>query len=232
MVEEKRPEPGKKSALLLTVLVHGALIAALFLGVQWKRSQTEALEVELWSPPVAVTPPPPPVVKPKPEPPKVEPEAPKKPDIVVKEEPKPKKPEPVEKKPPPPPPISFKEQLAREERQAQARLDAQIEAEQRATASQRALANDQISYAGKIRGKIRGNIVLPPGIAGNPEAMFAVTQLPTGEVLAVSLKRSSGNAALDAAIERAILKSSPLPKPDNPAVFYRELEIKYWPFEE
>ncbi|WP_369684512.1 TonB C-terminal domain-containing protein [Azovibrio restrictus] len=46
------------------------------------------------------------------------------------------------------------------------------------------------------------------------------------------LKRSSGNGALDAAIERALLKSSPLPKPDDPAVFQRILEIKYRPHEQ
>ena len=31
-----------------------------------------------------------------------------------------------------------------------------------------------------IRGKIHGNIVPPPGINGNPESIFIVTQLPTG----------------------------------------------------
>ncbi|KAB2920994.1 MAG: cell envelope integrity protein TolA, partial [Dechloromonas sp.] len=63
MIDNDRQEPGKTYALLLTVLVHGALLAALFLGVQWKRSQPEAMEVELWSPtvqPAKVLPPPPP----------------------------------------------------------------------------------------------------------------------------------------------------------------------------
>jgi colicin import membrane protein len=55
-----------------------------------------------------------------------------------------------------------------------------------------------LDYAAKIRGKVRGNIVLPPNIQGNPEAIFEVNQLPTGEVLDVKLKRSSGNAGLDA----------------------------------
>ncbi len=75
-------------------------------------------------------------------------------------------------------------------------------------------------------------MIVPPGIQGNPEAIFELNQLPSGEVLAVKLKKSSGNGGLDAAIERAILKSSPLPKPDDPALFQRTLEIKYRPFEE
>ena len=105
---------------------------------------------------------------------------------------------------------------------------AAAEAEQRAAAGKKGLQD----YAAKIRAKVKGNISLPPSIQGNPEAIFEVNQLPTGEVLEVKLKRSSGNASLDAAIERAILKSSPLPKPDDPALFQRTLEIKYKPFEE
>jgi TolA protein len=84
-----------------------------------------------------------------------------------------------------------------------------LQAEQAAAERKRGLAE----YIDKVRGKIRGNITLPPGIQGNPQAEFEVTQLPTGEVLDVKVRRSSGNPALDAAVERAIRKSSPLPKP-------------------
>ena len=101
-------------------------------------------------------------------------------------------------------------------------------AEQTAAARSRGFAD----YAGKIRGKIRGNTVLPQAIQGNPEAVFEVTQLPSGEVISVRLKKSSNNPNLDAAIERAILKSSPLPKPDQPELFQRVLEIRYKPFED
>lgn len=257
MIDEIREEPGKKYALTFTILVHVGLVAALFLGVQWKRSQPEVMEVELWSAqptPAQVAPPPPPPVpevKPEPKPvPKVEPkpEPPKKPDIAIKEEkkppkPEPKKPEPPEpKKPdpkpevkPPPKAPDFSEMLKRETSDLKPRPNTQqianaaaAEAEQRAASNRRGLAD----YASKIRGKVRGNIVLPPSIQGNPEAVFEVNQLPSGEVLDVRLKRSSGNPALDSAIERAIRKSSPLPKPDDPSLFQRTLEIKYKPFEE
>lgn len=266
MILERPEEPGKKYALALTVLVHLALLAFLFFGVQWKRSKPEVYEVELWSPTpqpaqvVAPPPPPPPEVKPQPKPePKVEPPPPKKPEIVLKEEkkkpeppkPEPKKPEPPKPEPkkpeppkpeakkPEPPKFDFSKELASETSQlktnAQAKANAQqmanaaaAEAEQRASSNKRGLAD----YAARIRGKVRGNIVLPPGISGNPEAIFDVSQLPSGEVLDVRLKRSSGNPSLDTAIERAIRKSSPLPKPDDPSLFKRELEIKYRPFEE
>ena len=245
MILERPEEPGKKYALALTVLVHLMLLAVLFFGVQWKRSKPEVYEVELWSPTprpatqVAPPPPPPvPEVKPQPKPePKVEPPPPKKPDIVVKEEKK--KPEPPKPEAKPQPKFDFSKELASETSQLKSSAKAQASAQQMANAAaaeaeQRASSNKRgkADYANKIRGKIRGNIVLPQAIQGNPEAVFLVDQLPGGEVLEVRLKRSSGNASLDAAIERAIRKSSPLPKPDDPSLFERTLEIKYRPFEE
>lgn len=88
------------------------------------------------------------------------------------------------------------------------------------------------AYGEKIKIKIRGYIVLPPGIQGNPEAIFKVTQLPSGEIIDIKLSKSSGNKALDDAIERAIKKSDPLPLPDQPSLFERVLELKYKPFNE
>ena len=269
MILERPEEPGKKYAMAFTFMVHAGLIAALFFGVQWKRSKPEVMEVELWSATpkqatyVPPPPPPPPEVKPEPKPiPRVEPKPEpvlKKPDIAIKEEkkkpepkkpepkpeppkPEPKKPEPKKPEPkpelkPPPKVPDFSKELSRETAELKPRPNpstqhmanaAAAEAEQRASSNKRGMAD----YANKIRGKVRGNIVLPPSIQGNPEAIFEVSQLPTGEVLNVRLKHSSGNPALDTAIERAIRKSSPLPKPDDPSLFKRELEIKYKPLEE
>ncbi|MDR2508297.1 MAG: cell envelope integrity protein TolA [Candidatus Accumulibacter sp.] len=90
---------------------------------------------------------------------------------------------------------------------------------------------DTSAYEGRLRGKIRGNVVLPSGISGNPEMTFSVTQLPSGEIVAVRLIQSSGYPPLDEAVERAILKSSPLPRPDNPAHFQRDIKLRYRPFE-
>ena len=104
----------------------------------------------------------------------------------------------------------------------------QLKGELAATANKRGLA----SYVAKVADKIRGNIVLPPGIQGKPEAIFIVNQLPSGDVIDVKIRKSSGNKALDDAIERAIRKSSPLPKPDNPELFDRELKIPYKPYNE
>jgi colicin import membrane protein len=89
--------------------------------------------------------------------------------------------------------------------------------------------NALAGYSDKISAKIRGNVILPPTLSGDPEAEFRVEQLPTGEILSVKLTRSSGNKALDDAWERAILKSSPLPLPEQREVFQSTLRLKFRP---
>ena len=61
--------------------------------------------------------------------------------------------------------------------------------------------------------------------------MFDVVQLPSGDILSVKLRTGSGHAAYDSAVERAILKSSPLPKPGDPQLFQRDLVLKFRPQE-
>lgn len=92
-----------------------------------------------------------------------------------------------------------------------------------------AAAKADADYASRIEAKIRGNIVMPPDVPGNPEAVFQVVQLPTGEVIDVQLAKSSGFRPYDEAVERAILKSSPLPKPDRPQSFSRSLTLRFRP---
>lgn len=246
---------GKRISLALAVAVHLLLAGLLFYGVRWQTRATDVVEVDLVPAapapklvvPVPVPPAPavepPPLPEPKPAPP------PPKPDIAIKEKDKPKpepkaqpKPEPkrepkVEPKVEPKPRVDpFQEQLKREAEQLAQRKQADNAArefEQKLAAQATAARNKAIAdYLGKIRGKIRGNIVVPPEVKGNPEAVFDVTQLPSGEIVTVRLKRSSGHATLDAAIERAILKSNPLPKPEQADLFSRVLELRFRPLED
>ena len=122
------------------------------------------------------------------------------------------------------------------ERQAleAAALKAQAEREQRAQqqiALNAARAKADADYIRRVQAKIRGNVVLPPDMAGNPEAVFDVVQLPTGEIIDVQLGKSSGVRAYDEAVQRAILKSSPLPRPDTPEMFRRNLTLKFRPLD-
>lgn len=247
---EDREDPGRKASAALAVAVHVALAILLVYGIRWQTRSPEAVEVELVRAlpapaPAAVAPPepepaPPPKIEPKPEPrPEPKPAPPAKPDIALKEQEKPKpkpEPKPVPKAEPKPKPNKVDPMLDRElkdleaqrRKQMAARELEQLKSDQAAVARSKATAE----YIGKIKGKIKGNIVLPPDIRGNPEAIFDVVQLPSGEILSVKLKKSSGHAAYDNAIERAILKSSPLPKPEQGELFSRSLELKFRPLED
>lgn len=170
--------------------------------------------------------------EPKPEPKKPEPKKPEPKPEPKKPEPKPEPKPPVAEKPKPvvPPKDDYLERRMAEELAAADMNRVLREGEARAAAARNASARD--GYANAIRTKVRGNLLRPPGLVGNPEAVFEVDQLPSGEVLNVRLKRSSGVPALDDAIERAIRRSSPLPLPKPAELFERTLELKFRPLEE
>jgi colicin import membrane protein len=227
---EAHHEPGLLPSFVLAALVHLFLAAVMFLGVRWQSHPPETVVVELWE-----APPPAPVEEaPKPPAPKLEPVPVQKPDIAVKAPPKPKP--KLELKPAPKKDVDFKKRLNEQLALEQRAIDEQRrEAERReAVARQQAIAaaaRDRAlaTWVDKIRAKIRGNIRLPNDMSGNPEAIFDVTQLPTGEVISIRLRKSSGHKGYDDAVERAILKSSPLPKPDQPNLFERQLELRFRP---
>lgn len=268
----------------MSLLVHGAFVGFLLLGVSWRSLPLLPVEAELWSalsepPPAAIVPesPPEPPLEPLPMPelpkietPKseVEKPAPAKPDITL---------ERAEKK------RLAKEASERLESQRQADKNARVEKENADRAAQAeklrqaqllserarremeqelarqareeleaeeaqlrgALQRQQASasrqarlvgeFQDRIRGKILGYLRLPHNLTGNPEVTFKVALLPNGEVVRVTLVHSSGQPAYDQEMERAILKASPLPLPnerDVAAVFREGLILKFRPRED
>jgi colicin import membrane protein len=114
---------------------------------------------------------------------------------------------------------------AQAERETETR--AQSDRDARARAQQASKAESD--WIRSIQAKVRGNVIIPPDMAGNPEAIFEVVQLPTGEIIDVQLRKSSGVRAYDDAVQRAILKSSPLPRPERAELFQRSLTLKFRP---
>lgn len=114
--------------------------------------------------------------------------------------------------------------LEEEANQAKAR-EAKVAADRRAAEIGRIID----LYKAKISDKVRGNIRLPENLSGNPEVVYAVNVLPTGEIIKIKLVKSSGNTAYDRAVETAIAKSSLLDMPPDreAAQYFRELELKH-----
>jgi len=122
------------------------------------------------------------------------------------------------------------EKLHQQQAQAEAAAARQAQAGAQQSAAQKMVGD----YKARIQAKIKHNIILPPDLAGNPQAEFDVILMPTGEVLNLKLTRSSGSSAYDSAVERAINKSQPLPLPPDPGMFsqFRELHLKFRPIED
>ncbi len=127
---------------------------------------------------------------------------------------------------------ALREQAEREAKsraEAEARARATADAQAKLQAENVARARAEGDWIRRIQSKVRGNVIVPPDLPGNPEAIFEVVQLPTGEILEAQLRKSSGVRAYDEAVQRAILKSSPLPRPERADLFQRTLTLKFRP---
>lgn len=91
------------------------------------------------------------------------------------------------------------------------------------------------NYIVMIAGKIQKNVNRDLCRRARPEIVFAISLRPDGQLQAPPrLLQSSGAAACDQAIERAILQSLPLPVPNDPAAFaaLHELHLLFRPHDE
>jgi colicin import membrane protein len=86
------------------------------------------------------------------------------------------------------------------------------------------------SYAGRIKARIKPNIVLTTPVAGNPSATVEVKVAPDGTIFARKLVTPSGSPAWDETVLRAIDKTEVLPKdvdgrvPPTITIAFRPLE--------
>ncbi len=71
------------------------------------------------------------------------------------------------------------------------------------------------SYAGRLVATIRPNIVFTDVVAGNPRAEVELRAGPDGTILSSRLSHSSGSAAWDQAVLRAIERMGKLPLDEN-----------------
>lgn len=67
-------------------------------------------------------------------------------------------------------------------------------------------------YAGRIRARIKPNIVFPEELASNPTAEVEVRTSPDGTIVGRKLLRSSGHKSWDEAVLKAIDKTETLPR--------------------
>jgi len=117
------------------------------------------------------------------------------------------------------------EQQERSEREAD--LKRSLAAEERAAAARSgpALAN----WESLIAAKINRAWLRPPTARPGIQCMLYVTQVPGGEVTQVRIGECNGDQAVRESIEAAVYRASPLPPPPDPALFDRNLRINFRP---
>ncbi len=114
-----------------------------------------------------------------------------------------------------------------EEAELERRRQAEFEAEDMRLAALN--ANDTMRWVFALQQQIARNFVLPASAPANLECVVNIRQLPGGQVVSVEVGRCNGDESVRRAIEAAVYKASPLPSPDNPGVFDRDLRITFKP---
>ena len=110
-----------------------------------------------------------------------------------------------------------KKQAAAEAKQRKENLDrmnAQLGATGAADAkgSAQKASGPSASYGGKVRAKVKPNIVFTEDVAGNPVAEVEVRTTLDGTITSQRLVKSSGNKAWDDAVIKAIIRTESLPR--------------------
>lgn len=168
-------------------------------------------------------------LQPKPEPPKVEPpkvEQPKpEPKVETPPKPLPAPAPPVAKPAPKAPkevPIS-REELERARQENIKRMMGELAGDKLRT------AGPSTAYAGRIKARIKPNIVFAAEVAGNPVAEVDVYCAPDGRITSRKLVTPSGSNAWDEAVLRAIDRTEVLPRDENgkvPSLMRLEFKLR------
>lgn len=114
-----------------------------------------------------------------------------------------------------------------EQARRQAELMAAMEAEEGLMAARQ--SGELSRYLALIQQKVERNWVPPATAQSGLECEVAVVQLPNGDVVDARTVSCNGDAAVQRSIENAVRRSSPLPLPDNRALFERNLRFIFKP---
>jgi outer membrane biosynthesis protein TonB len=110
---------------------------------------------------------------------------------------------------------------------AERELQAALDEEARITALRTSAAAAQ--WGAAIRGRVQRAWIRPDTARSGIDCTVAVTQAPGGTVLSVEVRACNGDDAVRQSIEDAVRRASPLPAPPDPALFEREIILRFRP---
>jgi colicin import membrane protein len=118
-------------------------------------------------------------------------------------------------------------QEEQDRREREAELKRSLAAEEHAEVARNGAA--LASWESMIAAKITHAWLRPPTAKAGIDCMLNVTQVPGGDVTQVSIGECNGDQAVRDSIEAAVYRASPLPPPPDPALFDRNLKIRFKP---
>jgi colicin import membrane protein len=119
------------------------------------------------------------------------------------------------------------DERAKQEREAELRR--QLADEEHVSAVESGPLRDR--YITLLRNRIQNAWIKPPSATAGIDCMVQVTQIPGGEVTGARVTQCNGDAAVRQSIENAVYRASPLPDPPDPALFERNLVLRFRPNE-
>ena len=99
------------------------------------------------------------------------------------------------------------QRLARVDDELQKLINAEIDAIEAVTDDEKAMA-----YVGQIQADIVQNWSRPPSARNGMEALLQIQLIPTGEIVSVTILKSSGNSAFDSSAVNAVNKAAAFPE--------------------
>ena len=81
-----------------------------------------------------------------------------------------------------------------------------------ATGTAQKSSGPSASYGGKVRAKVKPNVLFTDDIVGNPSAEVEVRTTPDGTIVSQRLVKSSGNKGWDDAVIKAIIRTETMPR--------------------
>ena len=127
------------------------------------------------------------------------------------------------------------EAKAKAKAEAELRKRAELEADlQRQIAAEERVANLRqsglgVQWAAAIQARVQRAWIRPTSARSGLDCKVAVTQIPGGTVVAVKVLECNGDEVVRQSIEAAVFRASPLPAPPDPALFERNLELRFRP---
>ena len=116
-----------------------------------------------------------------------------------------------------------------EKAEKKAQLDRELSNEQKRLDALRSGALARYTFS--LGRKIENNWVQPPSATSGISCVVNVRQLPGGEVISAVVEKCNGDESVRRSVEAAVYKASPLPDPEDPSLFERNLRFVFEPYQ-